>query len=150
MKIDSAYPHLELGERSQGVVQLRHVIRQYPNSDEANLARQRLREFGDTQSLCLGEQRGHNPRQRRVVRIEPERAGSQVDDSRRQMRELVNRRCRLHAGMTDRGEVREAQQDDADAVKPGRTQNTAGHRRSGAGWTGRNRNSQESAEIAEE
>lgn len=44
--LKKGYALLELGERSQGVVQLRHVIRQYPNSDEANLARQRLREIG--------------------------------------------------------------------------------------------------------
>ncbi|HYN21429.1 MAG TPA: tetratricopeptide repeat protein, partial [Thermoanaerobaculia bacterium] len=44
--LKKGYAHLELGERSQGVVQLRHVIRTYPNSDEANLARQRLREIG--------------------------------------------------------------------------------------------------------
>lgn len=44
--LKKGYAHLELGERSQGIVQLRHVIRQYQNSDEANLARQRLREIG--------------------------------------------------------------------------------------------------------
>ena len=44
--LKKGYALLELGERSQGVVQLRHVIKQYPNSDEANLARQRLREIG--------------------------------------------------------------------------------------------------------
>lgn len=44
--LKKGYSHLELGERSQGVVQLQHVIRQYPTSDEANLARQRLREIG--------------------------------------------------------------------------------------------------------
>lgn len=44
--LKKGYSHLELGERSQGVVQLQHVIRQYPTSDEANLARQRLREVG--------------------------------------------------------------------------------------------------------
>lgn len=44
--LKKGYSHLELGERSQGVVQLQHVIRQYPTTDEANLARQRLREVG--------------------------------------------------------------------------------------------------------
>ncbi|HVT17346.1 MAG TPA: tol-pal system protein YbgF [Thermoanaerobaculia bacterium] len=44
--LKKGYAHLELGERSQGVVQLRHVLRQFPTSDEANLARQRLREIG--------------------------------------------------------------------------------------------------------
>jgi tol-pal system protein YbgF len=44
--LKKGYSHLELGERSQGVVQLQHVIRQHPTTDEANLARQRLREIG--------------------------------------------------------------------------------------------------------
>jgi len=44
--LKKGYAHLELGERSQGVVQLRYVVREYPNSDEANLARDRLREIG--------------------------------------------------------------------------------------------------------
>jgi len=44
--LKKGYAHLELGERSQGVVQLQYVVRQFPNSDEANLARQRLRELG--------------------------------------------------------------------------------------------------------
>jgi TolA-binding protein len=44
--LKKGYSHLELGERSQGVVQLQHVVRQYGTSDEANLARQRLREVG--------------------------------------------------------------------------------------------------------
>lgn len=44
--LKKGYAHLELGERSQGVVQLQYVVRQFPNGDEANLARQRLRELG--------------------------------------------------------------------------------------------------------
>ena len=40
------YAQLELGDRQQGISQLRKVIRSYPASDEANLARQRLRELG--------------------------------------------------------------------------------------------------------
>ncbi len=44
--LKKGYSLLELGQRPQGVVQLQHVIRQYPTSDEANLARQRLREVG--------------------------------------------------------------------------------------------------------
>ena len=44
--LKKGYAHLELGERSQGIVQLQHVLRQYPTSDEANLARGRLREMG--------------------------------------------------------------------------------------------------------
>ena len=37
---------LELGERSAGARELRSVIEQYPNSHEADLARQRLRKLG--------------------------------------------------------------------------------------------------------
>ena len=44
--LKKGYAHLELGERSAGVVQLQHVLRQFPTSDEAHLARQRLREIG--------------------------------------------------------------------------------------------------------
>ncbi|HEY9421527.1 MAG TPA: tol-pal system protein YbgF, partial [Thermoanaerobaculia bacterium] len=44
--LKKGYSHLELGERSQGVAQLQNVLRQHGSSDEANLARQRLRELG--------------------------------------------------------------------------------------------------------
>ncbi len=44
--LKKGYAYLELGEREQGVVQLQHVAREYPATDEANLARQRLRELG--------------------------------------------------------------------------------------------------------
>jgi tol-pal system protein YbgF len=40
------YAYLELGEQSKGVVQLQNVIRRYPKSDEANLARQQLSGLG--------------------------------------------------------------------------------------------------------
>jgi len=40
------YAHLQLGEQSKGVVQLQNVIRRYPKSDEANLARQQLKSLG--------------------------------------------------------------------------------------------------------
>ena len=40
------YAYLELGEQSKGVVQLQNVIRRYPRSDEANLARQQLATLG--------------------------------------------------------------------------------------------------------
>jgi tol-pal system protein YbgF len=40
------YAFLELGEQSKGVVQLQNVIRRYPRSDEANLARQQLSSLG--------------------------------------------------------------------------------------------------------
>jgi len=45
--LKKGYAYLELGERSQGVVQLQFVVREYPTSDEAELARQRLRELGE-------------------------------------------------------------------------------------------------------
>jgi tol-pal system protein YbgF len=44
--LKKGYAHLELGERSQGVLQLQSVIRQYSTSDEANLARQRMKDLG--------------------------------------------------------------------------------------------------------
>jgi tol-pal system protein YbgF len=40
------YAYLEIGEQSKGVVQLQNVIRRYPRSDEANLARQQLASLG--------------------------------------------------------------------------------------------------------
>jgi tol-pal system protein YbgF len=40
------YAFLELGDQSRGVVQLQNVIRRYPRSDEANLARQQLTTLG--------------------------------------------------------------------------------------------------------
>lgn len=44
--LKKGYAYLELGQREQGVVHLRNVVREYPGSDEANLARQRLRSLG--------------------------------------------------------------------------------------------------------
>jgi len=44
--LKKGYAYLELGERSQGITLLRQVVRQHGTSDEANLARQRLRELG--------------------------------------------------------------------------------------------------------
>ncbi len=44
--LKKGYAYLELNERQQGVVLLRQVVRQHGTSDEANLARQRLRELG--------------------------------------------------------------------------------------------------------
>jgi tol-pal system protein YbgF len=38
--------HLNLGERAQGVVQLQYVVHEHPNSQEATLARQRLKTLG--------------------------------------------------------------------------------------------------------
>jgi tol-pal system protein YbgF len=44
--LKKGYALLELGDRAKGVVQLQHVVREYPASDEANLARQRLKSLG--------------------------------------------------------------------------------------------------------
>jgi tol-pal system protein YbgF len=44
--LKKGYSQLALGERTAGVASLRQVVRQHPTSDEANLARQRLRETG--------------------------------------------------------------------------------------------------------
>jgi tol-pal system protein YbgF len=44
--LKKGYAHLELGERPLGISELQKVLRQFPNGDEANLARQRLREIG--------------------------------------------------------------------------------------------------------
>ncbi len=44
--LKKGYSQLALGERTAGVATLRQVVRQHPTSDEANLARQRLRELG--------------------------------------------------------------------------------------------------------
>lgn len=41
--LKKAYATLEIGQKSKGVAQLQRVIKDYPSSDEANLARQRLR-----------------------------------------------------------------------------------------------------------
>jgi tol-pal system protein YbgF len=44
--LKKGYSYLEMGQREQGLVQLRSVIRQFPETDEANLARQRLVSLG--------------------------------------------------------------------------------------------------------
>jgi tol-pal system protein YbgF len=44
--LKKGYALIELGERTQGVAQLRQVVRDFPAGDEANLARQRLRDLG--------------------------------------------------------------------------------------------------------
>lgn len=44
--LKKGYSHLELGEKTPGQAQLQKVIREFPKSDEASLARQRLRELG--------------------------------------------------------------------------------------------------------
>jgi tol-pal system protein YbgF len=44
--LKKGYALLELSQKQAGISQLRKVIREYPGSDEANLARQRLRTLG--------------------------------------------------------------------------------------------------------
>lgn len=44
--LKKGYALLELGERSQGIVNLQSVVREHPTSDEANLAKQRLQSLG--------------------------------------------------------------------------------------------------------
>jgi tol-pal system protein YbgF len=44
--LKKGYSYLEIGERAQGIVQLQYVIHEHPGSQEANLARQRLRTLG--------------------------------------------------------------------------------------------------------
>jgi tol-pal system protein YbgF len=44
--LKKGYSHLELGERTPGISELQKLLRQFPTSDEANLARGRLREIG--------------------------------------------------------------------------------------------------------
>ncbi len=46
--LKKGYAHLELGETGDGVAHLRRVLSEFPGSDEANLARQRLRALGVT------------------------------------------------------------------------------------------------------
>jgi tol-pal system protein YbgF len=44
--LKKGYSHLSLNERAQGIVQLQYVVHEHPNSQEAGLARQRLRQLG--------------------------------------------------------------------------------------------------------
>jgi len=44
--LKKGYAYLEMGQREQGLVQLQQVIRGFPETDEANLARQRLASLG--------------------------------------------------------------------------------------------------------
>ncbi len=45
-QLKKGFALLELGQRKEGVAQLQGVIKAYPTSDEANLARQRLQSLG--------------------------------------------------------------------------------------------------------
>jgi tol-pal system protein YbgF len=44
--LKKGYAYISIGERSQGVVQLQYVVHEHPTSQEAALARQRLRQLG--------------------------------------------------------------------------------------------------------
>jgi tol-pal system protein YbgF len=44
--LKKGYAHLELGERPLGITALQSLVRRFPTSDEADLARRRLREIG--------------------------------------------------------------------------------------------------------
>lgn len=44
--LKKGYAYLSVGERAQGVVQLQYVVHEHPKSQEASLARQRLRQLG--------------------------------------------------------------------------------------------------------
>lgn len=45
-QLKRGYAQIELGRKDEGVRQLQGVVRDFPNSDEANLARQRLQSLG--------------------------------------------------------------------------------------------------------
>ncbi len=48
--LKKGYAYINVGERAQGVVQLQYVLHEHPRSQEASLARQKLRQLGiDTQ-----------------------------------------------------------------------------------------------------
>jgi tol-pal system protein YbgF len=44
--LKKGYAYINIGERAQGVVQLQYVLHEHPKSQEASLARQRLRQLG--------------------------------------------------------------------------------------------------------
>ena len=44
--LKKGYSYISLGERAQGVVQLQYVVHEHPRSQEAALARQRLKQLG--------------------------------------------------------------------------------------------------------
>jgi len=44
--LKKGYAYIALGERAQGIVQLQYVVHEHPTSQEASLARQRLRTLG--------------------------------------------------------------------------------------------------------
>lgn len=44
--LKKGYSYISIGEKAQGVVQLQYVLHEHPKSQEASLARQRLRQLG--------------------------------------------------------------------------------------------------------
>ena len=44
--LKKGYAYINIGERAQGIVQLQYVVHEHPKSQEAALARQRLRQLG--------------------------------------------------------------------------------------------------------
>ena len=44
--LKKGYAYINIGERAQGIVQLQYVLHEHPKSQEASLARQRLRQLG--------------------------------------------------------------------------------------------------------
>ena len=44
--LKKGYAYMELGEKAQGIVQLQYVVHEHPRSNEASLARQRLKTLG--------------------------------------------------------------------------------------------------------
>ncbi len=44
--LKKGYAYINVGERAQGVVQLQYVLHEHPSSQEASLARQKLRQLG--------------------------------------------------------------------------------------------------------
>lgn len=44
--LKKGYAYISIGERAPGIVQLQYVVHEHPNSQEASLARQRLRQLG--------------------------------------------------------------------------------------------------------
>ena len=44
--LKKGYAYINVGERAQGVVQLQYVLHEHPKSQEASLARQKLKQLG--------------------------------------------------------------------------------------------------------
>ena len=44
--LKKGYAYINVGEKSQGIVQLQYVVHEHPTSQEASLARQKLKQLG--------------------------------------------------------------------------------------------------------